>query len=197
MAENGGPSAEPPVSSNRQKFQTRNLVVRWLIAGFFTDLEAIIEPLSADSVLDAGCGEGEALERLRGSLPERIAAIDADPAAVAAVERRFPGVEVSQGSLYDLPFRDSSFDLVLCLEVLEHLKDPEAGLRELRRVTRRHIVISVPHEPWFRFGSAMGASTCVRWVTTQSISTTGTRAPSGASCAPSSSRCACGNRSHG
>ena len=36
------------------------------------------------------------------------------------------------------------------MEVLEHLSDPAAGLRELARVSSRHLLLSVPHEPFFR-----------------------------------------------
>jgi SAM-dependent methyltransferase len=51
---------------------------------------------------------------------------------------------------HHLPFPDNSFDLVLCLEVLEHLPDSGVGLRELLRVARDCVVVSVPHEPFFR-----------------------------------------------
>jgi SAM-dependent methyltransferase len=45
-----------------------------------------------------------------------------------------------------LPFRDDSFDLALCLEVLEHLSDPRSALNEMARVvrTRGHVLLSVP-----------------------------------------------------
>jgi SAM-dependent methyltransferase len=144
-----------PRSTNWEKFQTRNPVVRRLIDRFFGEVGETVAPLAAASVLDAGCGEGEALARLATILPPRPAAVDIDPVAVAATRERFPALEVSQASLYDLPFEDGSFDLVLCLEVLEHLRDPAAGLAELARVSRDHVVVSVPHEPWFRLGSAM------------------------------------------
>ena len=36
------------------------------------------------------------------------------------------------------------------MEVLEHLRDPDAGLRELARVSSKHLLLSVPHEPFFR-----------------------------------------------
>src|SRR6185503_4035992 len=55
----------------------------------------------------------------------------------------------------DLPFADSSFVLVLCLEVLEHLDDPAAAVRELARVAAAGVVVSVPFEPWFRIGSLL------------------------------------------
>jgi ubiquinone/menaquinone biosynthesis C-methylase UbiE len=56
-------------------------------------------------------------------------------------------VQISQESIYELNRADGSFDMVVCLEVLEHLKDPVAALRELLRVSRRDVILSVPREP--------------------------------------------------
>jgi len=50
-----------------------------------------------------------------------------------------------------LPYKDNAFDLVLCTEVLEHLDDPQKGLKELVRVSKKYLVISVPNEPFFMF----------------------------------------------
>ena len=106
-------------------------------------------------MLDAGCGEGETLVRLAGTLPDRVAALDISPEAVEFTAARLPGAEVCQGSVYELPFADHAFELVLCLEVLEHLRDPAAALRELDRVSAASVLVSVPHEPWFRAGSLL------------------------------------------
>jgi SAM-dependent methyltransferase len=140
-------------STNYEKFQTRNPVVRRLIDRFYMQLSEVVRPLGPDSVLDAGCGEGETLARLATLLPERVVAVDLNADAVDFTVERFPAIEVAQHSIEELPFGDASFDLVLCLEVLEHLPDPGAALAELARVARNRVVISVPHEPWFRFGS--------------------------------------------
>ena len=144
-----------PTSTNFEKFQTSNPVVRRLIDRFYGRLGAIVEQLRPGSVLDAGCGEGETLARLGAWLPERIAAVDLSPEAVEFTSRRFPGAEVRRESVYELPFEDSAFELVLCLEVLEHLRDPGAALEELSRVSSAEVVLSVPHEPWFRAGSLL------------------------------------------
>ena len=142
-------------SSNYAKFQTANPLVRRLIDRFYARLRAIVSPLGADSLLDAGCGEGETIERLGDLLPARIAAVDLSAEAVEFTAARLPQVEVARESVYELPFDDRSFDLVLCLEVLEHLDDPEAALAELGRVSAGAVVVSVPHEPWFRAGSLL------------------------------------------
>ncbi len=48
-----------------------------------------------------------------------------------------------------LSFKNSSFDTVLCLEVLEHTNDPVKAIKELARVTKKDLIISVPNEPFF------------------------------------------------
>jgi len=142
-------------STNLRKFQTGNPVVRRLIDRFYERLAAIVEPLDPASLLDAGCGEGETLARLGPSLPERTVAVDLSAEAVELTAARFPTVEVRRASVLDLPFAEGSFDLVVCLEVLEHLPEPEAALAELCRVASGDLVVSVPHEPWFRLGSLL------------------------------------------
>jgi ubiquinone/menaquinone biosynthesis C-methylase UbiE len=57
-------------------------------------------------------------------------------------------------SVLALPFADRSFDAVLCMEVLEHLQHPADAVRELARVARDVVVLSVPFEPFFQAGNA-------------------------------------------
>lgn len=56
-----------------------------------------------------------------------------------------PGVDVV-ASVYDLPFESESFDVVLCLSVLEHVEHPRDGIKEMRRVLKKGgtILVSVP-----------------------------------------------------
>ncbi len=142
-------------TTNYEKFQTGNPVVTRMFDRFFAALRSLVESLEPESVLDAGCGEGETVARLSDVLPSRVAGIDVREECVAFTARRFPDMDVSRQSVYELAFPDRSFDLVLCLEVLEHLDRPEVALAELSRVSRSDIVLSVPHEPWFRLGSLL------------------------------------------
>jgi SAM-dependent methyltransferase len=59
-------------------------------------------------------------------------------------------VPLTHFDLHRLPFPDNSFPLLICLEVLEHLPDSSVGLRELARVSSEYVLLSVPHEPFFR-----------------------------------------------
>jgi len=94
-------------------------------------------------ILDAGCGSGSVLDRL-ASFGE-VAGVDVSPMAVQAARARGHD-EVLEAAVEGLPFPDASFDLVTCLDVIEHTPDDVATLRELRRVTRPggHLLLTVP-----------------------------------------------------
>ena len=140
-------------TSNYEKFQTGNPVVRKLFDRFFATVGEVVAPLGASNLLDAGCGEGETIERLAGLLPGDVTGVDLNAESVEFASKRLPSGDFRVADVTDLPFDDDSFDLVLCLEVLEHIPAPRAALDELVRVSRGDVVISVPSEPWFRLGS--------------------------------------------
>lgn len=150
-------------TTNYTKFQTGNPVVRRLIGNFYETVRSIIEPLDAKSVLDAGCGEGESLSRLGSDLPAIQTGIDLNPESVQFASRRVPKADIEVGDITAMPLADASFELVLCLEVLEHLTVPDLALEEISRVSARDIVISVPHEPWFRLGSLARGNYVKSW----------------------------------
>ena len=87
-------------------------------------------------VLDVGAGPGA----LTGALVERIGpagvtAVDPSEPFVAALRERNPGVAVHQAGAESLPFDDASFDATLAQLVVHFMRDPVAGIREMRRVT--------------------------------------------------------------
>jgi SAM-dependent methyltransferase len=90
-----------------------------------------------DRVLDVGCGPGALTYRLVEALGEdAVTAIDPSAPFVAAVQARFPGVDVHLGSAERLPYSDAQFDRALAQLVVQFMADPVAGLREMARVTR-------------------------------------------------------------
>jgi SAM-dependent methyltransferase len=84
-------------------------------------------------LLDAGCGSGRTLDELVRY--GRVSGIDLSPQAVAAAQRR-GHQDVRVGRVEQLPFADGTFDVVTCLDVIEHTPDDRASLAELRRVVR-------------------------------------------------------------
>jgi SAM-dependent methyltransferase len=104
-------------------------------------------PLRAGArVLDAGCGSGRTLQDLRAY--GEVSGIELSELAAAHARERDLG-EVRVGRVESLPWEDATFDLVTCLDVLEHTQDDRLALRELRRVTKRGgwLVLTVPAYP--------------------------------------------------
>ncbi|MDX6714556.1 MAG: hypothetical protein QOH30_1114 [Baekduia sp.] len=94
-------------------------------------------------LLDAGCGSGRTLDELVRY--GRVSGIDLSPQAVAAAQRR-GHQDVRVGRVEQLPFADGTFDVVTCLDVIEHTPDDRASLAELRRVARPGglLLVTVP-----------------------------------------------------
>ncbi len=109
-----------------------------------------ISNFSPESILEAGCGEGFIISQLESGLK---VGIDISCDAIKWADEHWEGTHFLCGDIFHLPFKNNSFDLVLSLEVLEHLEEPEKALNELKRVAGKEIIISVPHEPYFRLGN--------------------------------------------
>jgi SAM-dependent methyltransferase len=108
------------------------------------DAELARLPLPQDPrILDAGCGSGRMLQELERY--GRVAGIELDRGAAEVARARGHG-EVRVGSLERLPWDAQSFDLITCLDVLEHTPDDRHTLSELRRVARPGgwLVLTVP-----------------------------------------------------
>ena len=147
----------------QEKYHDSNPVVRFVLRRFFDRIGAAIAELAPASILDAGCGEGELMRR--GVLPAAVpvTSLDLNPASLAHFRAHSTGRDVVCASLHSLPFADARFDAVLSLEVLEHLSDPAAALDELARVARKAVILSVPHEPYFRIGNVLRGKHLARW----------------------------------
>ncbi|MCL5019069.1 MAG: class I SAM-dependent methyltransferase [Patescibacteria group bacterium] len=112
----------------------------------------MISKKQVDSILDVGCGEGFTLNRLKeNGIGKKLEGIEYKKEAIELGKKTYPDIKITEGSIYNLPYKDNSFDLVLCTEVLEHLDDPSKALEELIRVSKKYLVLSVPNEPFFMF----------------------------------------------
>lgn len=139
-------------SGNLQKHETGNPLQRYFIDRFHAEVIRLLGTVQPDAVLDLGCGEGFVLEALvEAGFDAELVGIDNSEDAVAhALERVGSQAEILCDDVRELSDLPRRFDVVMMLEVLEHLDDPNATLRLLGSLTTGHVLLSVPREPYFR-----------------------------------------------
>jgi ubiquinone/menaquinone biosynthesis C-methylase UbiE len=99
------------------------------------DIESQAVPLRAsDRVLEAGCGTGLVMERLRQRGATRLVGVDLSGGMLAVARQQ--GCVVAQGSVTALPFHDAAFDVAYSFKVLAHVPDIRAAIGEMARVVR-------------------------------------------------------------
>ncbi len=151
-------------TDNYLKHTSKNPLQKLLIDNFFNNLLAAIKDLKVDSILDVGCGEGFTLQRLyKNKIGKRLEGVDFQKSAIEIGTKLHPDLALKQGNIYNLEYKDNSFDLVMATEVLEHLDDPKKGLKELIRVSKKYLLLSVPNEPFFMIANFLRGKNITRW----------------------------------
>jgi ubiquinone/menaquinone biosynthesis C-methylase UbiE len=120
--------------------------VHWWWEGRRALLKLIIGSDTPKRILDIGCGTGETLSYLKRNYPKcSLYGIDSSAKAVRYSKKRGHR-NIKQALANKLPFRDSFFDIVLFLDVLEHIKDHQKAIDEAKRVLRKggKIIITSP-----------------------------------------------------
>jgi SAM-dependent methyltransferase len=105
------------------------------------------------TVLEAGCGEGYGADLIAG-VARRVLALDHDARTAAHAAHRYPRIGVARTNLVALPVPDGVMDVVVSLQVIEHLWDQEAFLHECLRVLRPGgaLFVSTPNRITFSPG---------------------------------------------
>ncbi len=109
-----------------------------------------------ERILDVGCGEGRHSWEACKRNDCLVCALDVDETSLKKAYYAFYLLDrqgetkgkwlILKGNILELPFKDASFDKVICSEVLEHVQDDVQGIRELVRVLKEEgtLAISVP-----------------------------------------------------
>ena len=100
---------------------------------------AAIEEFAGESMLDVGCGNGAYVLALK----DRLRTFGVDIHRYSAWDEAAEHFDTCDAA--QLPLADKSFDTVTSFEVLEHVADPVATLREFRRVARENLILTVPN----------------------------------------------------
>jgi SAM-dependent methyltransferase len=126
----------------------------WYFRALHAHVERELARLLGDSksaVLDAGCGTGGLIRRLAPRRPKWTwTGVDVSPLACELARERVGVVEIREASVTALPWDDAVFDAVVSADVLYHVDDDAAALREFFRVLRPGgiVVINVPAYRW-------------------------------------------------
>lgn len=152
------------LSSNYLKHTNENPLQRYLINNFYKALIHLAKILNPETILDAGCGEGFSLSKLSEyKIGTKLEGVDDSKIALSLGKKLFPSLSLKYGSLHSLPYASNSFDLVVCTEVLEHLKNPSNAIIEALRVSKKHAIFSVPNEPFFMASNFLRGKNLSRW----------------------------------
>ena len=121
-------------------------------------------------VLDVGCGPGNLTADIAAHVaPGQVVGIDAGTEVIAQASTEFGAsakfpVEFSVGDVYALDFADDFFDIVHAHQVLQHLTDPVAALKEMRRVTRPGGIVAARDSDYAMFTWAPDNEHLTRWL---------------------------------
>lgn len=131
---------------NDRMYHHPSWVIRMVQQRRIAAILRLLDVQPGDSLLDVGCGEGYLFSRT----PEcvRCVGVDLSPTAlkIAAQRNSRPEWVMAEGECIPLP--SASFDKICCSEMIEHVINPDAVLRELRRLLKPsgRLVITVPNE---------------------------------------------------
>lgn len=109
---------------------------------------AIKANIAGTTVLDVGCGRGYLADQLSRS---GFGVTACDFRIPEEVRGRFPRIRFEQTRAEALPFAAGEFDTVISTHMLEHVQNLTAAIDELRRVTRRRLIVVVPRQRPYRY----------------------------------------------
>ncbi len=120
----------------------------------YYDILEVIELCSPIKLLDIGCGSGFLAKLLKSRIPKLVVdGIDISEVALKRAKEQLNEYWQVNIDQEDLPLQSKSYDTAVCIEVLEHLYDPEHALKEMYRVLQPggHAIITVPNLAYWRY----------------------------------------------
>ncbi len=136
------------------KYESKNPFVMYMVKKFFEDITAILLPVKTEiqSAFEIGCGEGYVANHIyHMGIP--ITGADLSSRIIEIANKKYPDIRFSVLSIYDLKVLQGRYDLVIANEVFEHLSNPDSAIEEVKKITNKYILISVPNEPYFRIAN--------------------------------------------
>ncbi|QQG43461.1 MAG: class I SAM-dependent methyltransferase [Candidatus Daviesbacteria bacterium] len=104
----------------------------------WTFFRKLMEGVKFKLILDVGCASGTFTNRLTELFPQaKIYGVDAYSSAIKFAQKKYPHLNFLKADAHQLPFKQNSFDLVICYETIEHVVDPLQVLRQMHRILKK------------------------------------------------------------
>ncbi|WP_417238899.1 class I SAM-dependent methyltransferase [Bizionia sp.] len=143
--------AVPETEDFSGKYENNGVIAKYLVSSYFKSVaKLVLKTQGVESAHEIGVGEGWSTMRLK-KLVSNLTGSEFVLSLVEIAKKNNPELNIFNESVYELEFNDNSVDLVFLLEVLEHLDYPEIALEELKRISKKYIILGVPREPLWRF----------------------------------------------
>lgn len=155
-------------TSNFKKHTSKNFIQQFLLSKYYQSLVSLF-PKDVKTVLDVGCGEGFVIPHLPANvsylgLDFNSESLNQAQKLQSAIARKknikllFAQTDISQ-----VLSNPKHFDLVLCLEVMEHIKNFDIVLQALARLSFNNMILSVPNEPFFQLSNFLSGKYLSSW----------------------------------
>ena len=109
----------------------------------------ILNTIVGTTVLEVGCGKGYLAKKISQKKGKKITAVDI--VIEPDLKKQNPKIKFKTANIELLPFRNKSFDTVISTHTLEHVQDLFQSISELRRVTKKRLIIIVPKERPYKY----------------------------------------------
>lgn len=151
-----------PVGTWGNKYDTKNPVKRYLLNRFLDSIKKSVYEVSSEveNILELGCGEGYVTNLVAEAYPDKnITGSDYASEIIEFAKKNNSRTNILYrvDDIYSIDINEK-FDLVMCCEVLEHLDYPEKALESIKALNSKYVILSVPHEPWWRLLQMMAGN---------------------------------------
>jgi ubiquinone/menaquinone biosynthesis C-methylase UbiE len=108
----------------------------------------ILKNIKGKTVLEVGFGKA-LLSSAISSKGYKVTA--ADILVPKELKKKYPKINFVDANIEELPFKNKSFDTVVCTHTLEHVQDIYKSVSELKRVTKKRLIVVVPRQRPYKF----------------------------------------------